>query len=110
MARLPRPVTIRMSEIPAVTASSMTYWIVGLSTIGSISFGCDFVAGRNRVPRPAAGMTAFRTLRMGASYGPTRRIDTVDHPLGRFAPRRAGGGRPSGRAGPSGRSDSDAQL
>jgi hypothetical protein len=33
--------------------------MVGLSTMGSISFGCAFVAGKNRVPKPAAGMTAF---------------------------------------------------
>src|SRR6187551_2520753 len=35
----------------------------GLSTNGNISFGDAFVAGRNRVPRPAAGMTAFLTVR-----------------------------------------------
>src|SRR5271166_4048927 len=34
----------------------------GLSTSGSISLGCALVAGRNRVPRPAAGKTAFRTF------------------------------------------------
>jgi len=33
-----------------------------LSTSGSISFGCAFVAGRKRVPRPAAGKTAFRSV------------------------------------------------
>src|SRR5258708_6406362 len=43
-------------------ASSTAYWMRGLSTSGSISFGWAFVAGRNRVPRPAAGKTAFRTL------------------------------------------------
>ena len=59
MERLPRPVMMRMSVSPARTASSTTYWIDGLSTTGSIAFGCAFVAGRNRVPRPAAGMTAF---------------------------------------------------
>ena len=48
-----------MSSAPAATASSTTYWIAGLSTTGSISFGIAFVAGRNRVPRPAAGMTAL---------------------------------------------------
>jgi hypothetical protein len=42
-----------------------TNWMAGLSTIGSISFGCDLVAGRNRVPNPAAGMTAFLTSDMG---------------------------------------------
>src|SRR5215467_4845043 len=35
--------------------------MIGLSTSGSISFGCAFVAGRNRVPRPAAGKIALRT-------------------------------------------------
>src|SRR5437899_1781484 len=60
--RFPRPVTIRMSRRPASTACSTTYWMAGLSTKGSISFGCALVAGRNRVPRPAAGMTAFLTF------------------------------------------------
>src|ERR1700754_2663832 len=36
--------------------------MIGLSTSGSISLGCAFVAGRNRVPRPAAGKTALRTF------------------------------------------------
>src|SRR5688572_19498843 len=35
--------------------------MIGLSTSGSISLGCALVAGRNRVPRPAAGKTALRT-------------------------------------------------
>jgi hypothetical protein len=52
-----------MSRIPARTASSTTYWMAGLSTMGSISLGWALVAGRNRVPRPAAGMTAFLTMR-----------------------------------------------
>src|SRR5580693_1495602 len=34
----------------------------GLSTSGSISLGCALVAGRNRVPSPAAGKTALRTF------------------------------------------------
>src|SRR5439155_11111871 len=62
MARLFRPVTMTISVRPDATASSTTYWIVGLSTIGSISFGWAFVAGRNLVPRPAAGNTALRTV------------------------------------------------
>ena len=33
--------------------------MVGLSTIGSISFGVALVAGRNLVPNPAAGITAL---------------------------------------------------
>src|SRR3954451_18784945 len=60
-ARLLRPVIIRMSLRPTFTASSTTYWIAGLSTTGSISLGIAFVAGRNLVPRPAAGMTALVT-------------------------------------------------
>src|SRR5579884_4430119 len=60
METLLRPVIISTSSRPAATASSTTYWIAGLSTTGSISFGVAFVAGRNRVPRPAAGMTALR--------------------------------------------------
>src|SRR5439155_1343444 len=53
---------MRMSWIPAPTACSTTNWMAGLSTSGSISLGCAFVAGRKRVPSPAAGMTAFLTL------------------------------------------------
>ncbi|SCU18830.1 Uncharacterised protein [Staphylococcus aureus] len=32
---------------------------MGLSKIGSISFGIALVAGKNLVPKPAAGMIAF---------------------------------------------------
>src|SRR5688572_22680345 len=35
--------------------------MTGLSTTISISLGWTFVAGRKRVPRPAAGKTAVRT-------------------------------------------------
>src|SRR5438270_11864409 len=62
MADLPRPVTIMIWSHPAAIASSTPYWMMGLSTSGSISLGCALVAGRKRVPRPAAGKTAFRTL------------------------------------------------
>src|SRR5713101_7736902 len=62
---------MRMSVKPAATASSTTYWIDGLSTTGNISLGWLLVAGRNRVPRPAAGMTAFVTGLVPA--GPTFR-------------------------------------
>ena len=48
-------------SIPAATASSTPYWMIGLSTSGSISLGCALVAGRKRVPQPAAGKTALRT-------------------------------------------------
>ena len=47
--------------MPARTASSTTYWMAGLSMTGSISFGCALVAGRKRVPSPAAGITALVT-------------------------------------------------
>ena len=36
--------------------------MVGLSTIGNISFAIAFVAGNKRVPNPAAGITAFLTF------------------------------------------------
>src|SRR5262249_35214273 len=62
MARLPRPVTTMISASPEATASSTTYWMVGLSTSGNISLGWALVAGKNRVPRPAAGNTPFRTV------------------------------------------------
>src|SRR4051794_29107822 len=61
MEDLLRPMTTRTSSRPARAHSSTTYWIAGLSTTGSISFGVAFVAGRNLVPRPAAGMTALVT-------------------------------------------------
>src|SRR5262249_21548976 len=54
-------------SMPAAWASSTAYWIKGLSTTGSISFGIALVAGRKRVPRPATGNTALRT---GAVMGP----------------------------------------
>jgi hypothetical protein len=36
--------------------------MVGVSIIGSISFGWALVAGKKRVPKPAAGITAFFTI------------------------------------------------
>src|SRR5262245_11050672 len=51
-----------ISSMPAATHSSTISWMLGVSTIGSISFGIAFVAGRNRVPRPATGSTALRTF------------------------------------------------
>src|SRR5665213_1869794 len=53
-------------SMPASLASSTTYWISGLSTMVSISFGIALVAGRTRVPRPATGKTALRIF-MGMS-------------------------------------------
>src|SRR5688500_10523259 len=69
MARLPRPVMKMRSVMPAATASSTAYWMSGLSTIGSISLGEAFVAGRKRVPRPATGNTALVILVMAARIG-----------------------------------------
>src|SRR5438132_13982645 len=51
-----------MLSMPELSASSTPYWISGLSTSGSISFGCALVAGKKRVPRPAAGKAALRTF------------------------------------------------
>ena len=48
-----------MQELAAAIASSTAYWMIGLSMIGSSSFGIAFVAGRKRVPRPATGKTAL---------------------------------------------------
>jgi hypothetical protein len=42
-----------------------------LSTTGSISFGWAFVAGRNLIPRPAAGITTFIQEKNGQmAYNP----------------------------------------
>src|ERR1041384_7896254 len=60
MAVLPRPVMMTIWSHPAASASSTPYWMMGLSTSGSISLGCALVAGRKRVPRPAAGNTHLR--------------------------------------------------
>ena len=48
-----------ISSIPASTASSTANSTNGVSTIGNISFGIDFVAGRNLVPKPATGRIAL---------------------------------------------------
>src|SRR6187551_1090693 len=47
--------------MPAALASSTAYWISGLATTVSISFGIALVAGRVRVPSHATGNTALRT-------------------------------------------------
>src|ERR1700732_2846475 len=64
MECLLRPVMSNTSFRPAVTASSTTYWMAGLSMTGSISLGVALVAGKNLVPRPAAGITALVTSAM----------------------------------------------
>src|SRR5713101_5964202 len=94
MARLPPPVTMITCSIPLAIASSTPYWIVGLSTRGSISFGCALVTGRKRVPRPAAGKIALRTagcvIEHNLSVGHDRRYPARH---GR-TPRARGGRRP----------------
>jgi hypothetical protein len=45
---------------PASIASSAAYCMSGLSIIGNSSLGIAFVAGKNLVPNPATGKTAFR--------------------------------------------------
>src|SRR5690242_206184 len=57
-----------MSVMPAAAASSTAYWISGLSTTGSISFGLALVAGRNRLPSPATGNTALVIFRRAMSH------------------------------------------
>src|SRR6185312_11801398 len=68
MARLVRLVTNTSTSTPAATASSTAYWMMGLSTTDSISFGEALVAGRKRVPRPATGNTALRTRGMDMGF------------------------------------------
>src|SRR5437879_7132934 len=65
---LPRPVMIRIWSQPEAMASSTPYWMMGLSTSGSISLGWALVAGRKRVPRPAAGNTALRTFMVMGTF------------------------------------------
>src|SRR6266481_251869 len=66
IARLLRPVTKIMSVMPAAAASSTAYWMSGLSTTGIISFGLALVTGRNRLPKPATGNTAFLSFGIAA--------------------------------------------
>ena len=43
-------------------ASAPVYGMMGVSKSGSSSLGCAWVAGRSRVPKAAARITALRTL------------------------------------------------
>src|SRR5580692_3575893 len=70
MACFPRPVMMMIWSQPEAMASSTPYWMMGLSTRGSISLGWALVAGRKRVPRPAAGKTALRTFAAGMRFHP----------------------------------------
>src|SRR5439155_7322638 len=100
IARLPPAVTMMICSIPDWTASWTTYWMIGLSTRGNISLGWAFVAGRKRVPQPAAVTTAFR-IRIRFSSGATGEAalaHEIAHPgqvataLRRHRRRIAGGG------------------
>ena len=64
---LPGDVMIRSRSAPADLASSATSSMPGVSTTGSSSLGTVLVAGRNLVPRPAAGTTAV--LGIGGVFG-----------------------------------------
>ena len=70
MIVLPRPVTKMNSSAPAAAASSSAYWMIGLSTTGSISLGSTLVAGSMRVPSPATGNTTLRTRRILGPFLP----------------------------------------
>src|SRR6266852_2359346 len=59
MEALLRPVTNRICSMPFLTSSSTTYCTIGFRATGSISFGCDLVAGSSRVPTPATGTIAL---------------------------------------------------
>ena len=59
---LPSEVTITNRSAPASAASSATNSMPGVSTTGSNSLGTVLVAGRKRVPRPAAGTIAVRGI------------------------------------------------
>src|SRR5258708_4227736 len=48
------------SSMPACCASSTAYWMSGLSTTGSISFGMALVAGRDRAVSGAGVVTVRR--------------------------------------------------
>src|SRR5690242_18782030 len=70
MARLLAEPTMMTSVMPAATASSTTYWMMGLSMMGSISLGMALVMGKKRVPMPAAAITALVTFfDIMVSYG-----------------------------------------
>src|SRR5437868_12571951 len=71
--------------MPASLASSTTYWISGLSTMVSISFGIALVAGRTRVPRPATGKTALRIF-MGILEGLGERENDLKHDPEKWKP------------------------
>src|SRR5688500_19307860 len=81
---------MQICSIPESSASSAMIWMTGLvspsrSTSGNNSFCTAVEAGYCRVPRPAAVMTALRTLAMGQTergHGTFRNIDARDFARG----------------------------
>src|SRR5437763_15811860 len=74
---------MQICSMPLSIASSPMIWMIGLvspsrSTSGNISFWTAVEAGYCRVPRPAAVMTAFRTLAM-APPREERKLNHRDH-------------------------------
>ena len=61
MAGLARFDTKMMWSMPAPIASSTVCCSDGVSNTGNSSLGTTLVAGKKRVPKPAAGITAVRT-------------------------------------------------
>jgi hypothetical protein len=57
-----------MLLMPADKASSTPYCIKGLVSIGSISLGTALVAGKKRVPKPAAGKRHFLIIKSYLFY------------------------------------------
>src|SRR5260370_27141133 len=68
--------------------------MMGLSTSGSISLGCALVAGRKRVPSPAAGNTALRT-RIFMSEFQNSEMRNSSTMVPSETPKRSEGSRPS---------------
>src|SRR3954452_20522150 len=86
MDALPGPVTNSRRCSPTRVSSSTTYCTTGLRPTGSISFGCDLVAGSRRVPRPATGTTAMSMSMDGAQYHGQPHLHAA-HALGLGPPR-----------------------
>src|SRR3954470_13519958 len=61
MALLSGLTTSRTSVMPPPAATATTRARVGVATPGARSWGTALGNGRNRVPRPAAGIRALRT-------------------------------------------------
>src|SRR5258706_14303801 len=80
MEALPGPVMNNTRCMPLRASSSTTYWTMGLRPTGSISLGCDLVAGKSRVPSPATGTTAISISLMSlfSTLSFFRRLDRAE--------------------------------